>query len=88
MRAALSRLQLKHLREREILLTEVMKTKDIRQLSVEDLVVRRRDLKQESFNLRIQQQSGQLEKPSRLREIRKEVARIETFITERRPLIA
>ena len=64
-----------------------MKTKDIRQLSVEDLVVRRRDLKQESFNLRIQQQSGQLEKPSRLREIRKEVARIETFITERRPSI-
>ena len=62
-----------------------MKTKNVRELSEEDLVARRRELRQESFNLRIQQQSGQLDRPSRLREIRKEVARIETSVTERRP---
>ncbi len=62
-----------------------MKTKEIRELSVEELQKRRLELKQETFNLRLQQQSGQMEKPSRFREIRREVARIETFITERRP---
>ena len=62
-----------------------MKTKEIRELSVEELQKRRMELKQETFNLRIQQQSGQMEKPSRIREIRREVARIETTITERRP---
>lgn len=62
-----------------------MKTKEIRELGTEELEARRRELKQETFNLRIQQQSGQLEKPSRLREIRREVARIETMLTERRP---
>lgn len=65
-----------------------MKIKEIRELSVDELQARRRELKQETFNLRIQQQSGNLEKPSRIREIRKEVARIETTITERRPPIA
>jgi large subunit ribosomal protein L29 len=40
-------------------------------------------LKQEALNLRIQQQSGQLENPARLTQIRKEIARIETIITER-----
>lgn len=62
-----------------------MKIKEIRELSVEELQKRRLELKQETFNLRLQQQSGQMEKPSRIREIRREVARIETTITERRP---
>ena len=65
-----------------------MKIKEIRELSVEELQTRRRELKQEIFNLRIQQQSGQLEKPSRLREIRREVAHLETTLTERRPSLA
>lgn len=61
-----------------------MKIKEIRELSVDELQSRRRDLSQESFHLRLQQQSGQLEKPSQLREIRREIARIETVITERK----
>ena len=61
-----------------------MKIKDIRELSVDELGSRRRDLSQEKFHLRLQQQSGQLEKPSQLREIRREIARIETVITERK----
>jgi large subunit ribosomal protein L29 len=61
-----------------------MKIKEIRELTVAELETRRRDLRQESFHLRLQQQAGQLEKPSQLREIRREVARIETILTQRR----
>jgi len=43
-----------------------------------ELSAKSRDLRQELFNLRLQQASSQLEKPGRLREIRREVARLET----------
>ena len=49
--------------------------------SVAELTARSRDLKQEMFNLRLQQASGQLEKPHRLRKLRKDVARMETQIS-------
>jgi len=61
-----------------------MKIKEIRDLNGEELANRKRDLRQEAFHLRLQQQSGQLEKPSELRAIRREVARIETVLSERR----
>ena len=60
-----------------------MKNKEIRELTREELATRRRELREESFHLRIQQQSGQLEKPSTLRDIRREVARIETVLTQK-----
>lgn len=60
-----------------------MKTKELRELSVEELNARRRELRQEMLNLRVQQQSGQLENPARLNVLRREVARIETIVTER-----
>jgi len=60
-----------------------MKTKEIRELSIDELITRKRDLRQEVFHLQIQQQSGQLEKPSQFRTIRREVARIETVLTEK-----
>jgi large subunit ribosomal protein L29 len=60
-----------------------MKIKEIRELSNDELSTRKRELRQESFHLRLQQQSGQLEKPSRLRDIRREVARVETTLSAR-----
>lgn len=60
-----------------------MKTTEIRELSLNDLRARKLALKEEAFHLRLQQQSGQLEKPSQLRAIRREIARIETFITQK-----
>lgn len=60
-----------------------MKIKEIKELSVEELQARKRELTKEGFNLRLQQQTGQLEKPSQLRSIRREIARIETVITQR-----
>ncbi len=49
-----------------------------------ELLAQSRDLRQEMFNLRLQQASGQLEKPSRLRTLRRDVARIETQLTQLR----
>lgn len=60
-----------------------MKIKELREMSVEELNARKRELRQEMLNLRVQQQIGQLENPSRLRALRREVARIETLITHR-----
>ena len=60
-----------------------MKIKEIRELSREELATRKRELREESFHLRIQQQSGQLERPSTLRAIRREIARIETVLTQK-----
>ena len=50
--------------------------------SVGDLADARRSMKQEMLNLRIQQKSGQLENPARIRVLRRSVARIETVINE------
>ena len=60
-----------------------MKIKEIVEMSTDELMTKRRDLRQERLHLRLQQQSGQLEQPSRLRLIRRDVARIETILTQR-----
>ncbi len=60
-----------------------MKIKEILELNVDELVARKRELRQETFHLRLQQQSGQLERPSRLKQIRREVARVETVLSQR-----
>lgn len=60
-----------------------MKIKEIRELSLNELGARKREIKVEVFHLRIQQQSGQLEKPSQLRALRREVAQIETVLTQK-----
>lgn len=65
-----------------------MKTEEIRGMSDAELEAKAQDLRQERFNLRIQQQSGQLERPTRLTEIRKTIARIQTVRTERRLAVA
>lgn len=62
----------------------VKKIKELKELTNDELGARRRDLKHESLNLRIQQQSGQLENTALLRNNRREVARIETILTDRR----
>ena len=60
-----------------------MKIKEIRELSREELATRRRELKEEIFHLRLQQQSGQLERPSQIRLLRREIARLETVLTQK-----
>ena len=60
-----------------------MKVNEIRQLSTEEINDKLVETKQELFNLRFQQATGNLEKPSRLRELRHTVARMKTVLKER-----
>jgi len=60
-----------------------MKMKELSELAMDELLTKRRDLRQETLHLRLQQQSGQLEQPSRLRLLRRDLARIETELSER-----
>ncbi len=61
-----------------------MKIVDVRNLTDSELVSKKKDARQEYFNLRLQQTTGALEKPSRLNELRKDVAKLETVLSERR----
>jgi large subunit ribosomal protein L29 len=60
-----------------------MKIKELIEMSTDELLTKRRDLHQETLHLRLQQQSGQLEQPSRLRLLRRDAARIETVLSQR-----
>lgn len=60
-----------------------MKAADIRQKTADELVEQIRTLRREAFNLRFQRASGQLETTSRIREVRRDIARIQTIINER-----
>lgn len=60
-----------------------MKIKEIRELTADELRSRKRELREQIFHLRLQQASGQLEKPSELRSLRREIARIETVLTQK-----
>jgi len=60
-----------------------MKAKEIRELTDAEAQAKLRDLRQELFNLRLQQQTARLERPSRIREVRRAMARIETILRER-----
>lgn len=58
-----------------------MKMSELKDFSLVELSAKSRDLRQEMFNLRLQQASSQLEKPARLRTLRRDIARIETRIS-------
>jgi large subunit ribosomal protein L29 len=60
-----------------------MKNKEIRDLTNEQLIKKIEEHKEELFNLRFSQATGNLEKPSRIKELRKLVARMKTIIRER-----
>ena len=60
-----------------------MTNKEIRELSNEEILSKIEESKEELFNLRFQQATGSLEKPSRIRELRKLVARMKTILRER-----
>ena len=65
-----------------------MKMSELKDFTPAELTARSRDLRQELFNLRLQKASAQLEKPARLRLLRRDIARIETRISQLRPKAA
>ena len=60
-----------------------MKIKDIRELGGDELKQKDRELAEELFKLRIRHASGQLESPSTLGKVRKDIARVKTLLRER-----
>ena len=60
-----------------------MKAEEVRQKTDDELSDQLGDLQKESFNLRFQQASGQLENNARVREVRRDIARIKTVLHER-----
>jgi large subunit ribosomal protein L29 len=60
-----------------------MKVSEIRELSVDELQTREKDLDDQIFRLRIQKSMGQLEAPARVRELRKDLAKIKTILREK-----
>ena len=61
-----------------------MKASDVRAMTVDQLTDELGKLKKEQFNLRFQRATGQLENTARVRQIRRDVARIETIMREKR----
>jgi large subunit ribosomal protein L29 len=60
-----------------------MKPNEVRELSNEELEDKLRELKSELFNLRFQIATMKLENPMRVRQVKKDIARVHTILTER-----
>jgi large subunit ribosomal protein L29 len=60
-----------------------MKSKELRDLSPEELQTKEKEFREEEFKLRFRHATGQLEKTDRLRKVRKDIARVKTIIREK-----
>jgi large subunit ribosomal protein L29 len=63
--------------------TKMTKTAELRDLSVEDLRAKAKELDDQGFRLRLQKAMGQLDSPIRVRTTRRELARIKTIIRQK-----
>ncbi len=61
-----------------------MKAEDLRARTTDELTDQLASLKKEQFNLRFQKATGQLEKTARIREVRRDIARIKTIAAQKR----
>jgi large subunit ribosomal protein L29 len=60
-----------------------MKINELRDKSVDELHTRERELSEQLFKLRFQRATGRMENPSKMRQVRREIARIKTLLGER-----
>jgi large subunit ribosomal protein L29 len=60
-----------------------MKSREFKDLTVEELLKKRKDFKEEMFNLRFQHSTGQLENTARMKLLKHDIARIETVLSEK-----
>jgi large subunit ribosomal protein L29 len=56
---------------------------ELREKSVDELNARERDLNEQLFKLRFQRATGRIENPNKIREVKREIARIKTLLSER-----
>jgi large subunit ribosomal protein L29 len=62
----------------------MMKAKELRELNIEELQQKRGDLREDLFRLKMRKAVAQLENPVRLRQLRRDIARVETILRERK----
>ena len=60
-----------------------MRARELRELSIDELSQKERDLQEELFNLRFQRATGQLENIMRLTQVKRDIARVKTVIREK-----
>lgn len=60
-----------------------MKASELRELTIEELINKEKELKNELFNLKFQDATGQTENPIRIRIVRRDIARIQTILNEK-----
>ncbi len=60
-----------------------MTTTELREKSIDELNARERDLNEQLFKLRFQRATGRIENPNKIREVKREIARIKTLLNER-----
>ena len=60
-----------------------MNARELRELTAEELLKREKDLKEEIFNLRFQHSTGQLSNTARLKQVKKDIARVETTLRQK-----
>ena len=60
-----------------------MNASELRDKSADQLKDQRGDLKKEAFNLRFQQATGQLENTARMRQVKRDVARVKTILNQK-----
>ena len=61
-----------------------MKASEFRELSLEELETKSRDIRSEAFNVKIKRSTGQLENTAKLKQLRRDIARVETILREKR----
>jgi large subunit ribosomal protein L29 len=61
-----------------------MKAREIRELTVEELAAKSRELRGDLFNAKVKRSTGQLENTAKLKQLRREIARVETVMREKR----
>jgi large subunit ribosomal protein L29 len=61
-----------------------MKASELRENTVEELLTREQELAEQLFALRLQTVTGQLERPSRVRDVKRDLARVLTVLREKR----
>jgi large subunit ribosomal protein L29 len=61
-----------------------MKPAELRDLSLNELQTKAQDFRGEAFNIRIKRSTGQLENTARLKQLRRDIARVETIMREKR----
>ena len=62
----------------------MLKIKDLRAMTIDELAGKLLELKKEQFNLRVQQSTGQLQNTAVIRNVRRDIAKINTLISERK----